>query len=77
MVGVVHFVSSLIFFVDGALSLLHKVAHAVRELVLGRIQEHKDAVNELERAQSNLAKLGNDLILVLILLYVVRAQHHD
>ena len=77
MICVVHLISGLVFLVDRALSLLHEVAHAVSKLVLGWVQEHKNAVDQLERAQANLAELAHSLVLVLVGLFVVRAKHHD
>ena len=77
MVSVVHLISSLVILVDRALSLLHEVAHAVSKLVLGWVQEHENAVDKLERAQADLAELADSLVLVLVSLFVVRAEHHD
>ena len=77
MISDVHLVSSLVFLFDRALSLLHEVAHAVSKLVLGWVQEHKNAVDQLERAQADLAELAHSLVLVLVGLFVVRAEHHD
>lgn len=77
MVCIVHHIFCLVILLIGALSLLYELAHAVSKLVLRWIQEHKDTVDEFERSQANLAKLAHSLILVLISLFVIRAEHHD